>query len=303
MRSPGPVGAPRSARARRGSGRATTAARRLRPAGHADEGQGQHREARARTRRPRSRRTSTRRKPHWGVIELDGAIVEREAFSLTRRRAAPSCASSSSGCARSRRTTSSRACSSASTRSRSACPMSPSCAPRCTTSATPASSCCCHTESATQRDVPRARRVRHDRLAPLGDIAITGPSAMPVHVKPLLDKLGVAGRLHPRRRVQGRRRAADARRAVARRWRRRSARSSIAATRRWSTIDRERAQARPGDGQGADRHRAVPRRRRRRRRKLVDDVDAVRGVPRRGANGAVDEARARPRQEGPAAAR
>jgi protease-4 len=28
-------------------------------------------------------------------------------------------------------------------------------------------------------------------LAPLGEIAITGPAAMPVHVKPLLDKLGV----------------------------------------------------------------------------------------------------------------
>src|SRR5207302_743854 len=28
-------------------------------------------------------------------------------------------------------------------------------------------------------------------LAPLGDIAITGPVAMPIHVKQLLDKLGV----------------------------------------------------------------------------------------------------------------
>ncbi|HSD89520.1 MAG TPA: signal peptide peptidase SppA, partial [Kofleriaceae bacterium] len=28
-------------------------------------------------------------------------------------------------------------------------------------------------------------------LAPLGDIAITGPAAMPIHVKPLLDKLGI----------------------------------------------------------------------------------------------------------------
>ncbi len=28
-------------------------------------------------------------------------------------------------------------------------------------------------------------------LAPLGDIAVTGPAAMPIHVKPLLDKLGV----------------------------------------------------------------------------------------------------------------
>ena len=102
----------------------------------------------------------------------------------------------------------------ASTRSRSACPTRSSCAPRCTTFARRARS---------SRATPRTRRTRRTSslaacdtigLAPLGDVAITGPAAMPIHVKGAARQARRAGRLPARRRVQGRRRAADARRAV-----------------------------------------------------------------------------------------
>ena len=144
-----------------------------------------------------------------------------------------------------------------------------------------------------------SRRATGSALAPLGDIAITGPAAMPIHIKPLLDKLGVQadflhvgaykGAAEPLTRdapSQGD--GGDARR---------DPRSPLPDDGR---RDRRRAQARPGGGQGADRHRAVPvragqgREARRRGR-------GVRGVPRRGGRRrAVDEARARARRQGPA---
>jgi len=49
----------------------------------------------------------------------------------------------------------------------------------------------CHTEgvmNATYLVVAACERIG---LAPLGAVAITGPAAMPIHVKPLLDKLGI----------------------------------------------------------------------------------------------------------------
>lgn len=49
----------------------------------------------------------------------------------------------------------------------------------------------CHTESASNGTYLVLSACDSIVLAPLGEIAITGPSAMPVHVKPLLDKLGV----------------------------------------------------------------------------------------------------------------
>jgi protease-4 len=49
----------------------------------------------------------------------------------------------------------------------------------------------CHTENARNDAYLVLAACDRLALAPLGDVAITGPSAMPVHVKPLLDKLGV----------------------------------------------------------------------------------------------------------------
>jgi protease-4 len=49
----------------------------------------------------------------------------------------------------------------------------------------------CHTEDAANATYLVLAACERIGLAPLGTIAITGPAAMPIHVKPLLDKLGV----------------------------------------------------------------------------------------------------------------
>jgi protease-4 len=49
----------------------------------------------------------------------------------------------------------------------------------------------CHAESASNAGYLVLAACDRIGVAPLGDIAITGPAAMPVHVKPLLDKLGI----------------------------------------------------------------------------------------------------------------
>jgi protease-4 len=49
----------------------------------------------------------------------------------------------------------------------------------------------CHTESASNGTYLVLSACDTIALAPLGEIAITGPAAMPVHVKPLLDKLAI----------------------------------------------------------------------------------------------------------------
>jgi protease IV len=49
----------------------------------------------------------------------------------------------------------------------------------------------CHTESASNATYLVLAACDRIGLAPLGDVMITGPAAMPVHVKPLLDKLAI----------------------------------------------------------------------------------------------------------------
>jgi len=49
----------------------------------------------------------------------------------------------------------------------------------------------CHTEDASNATYLVLSACETIGLAPLGQIAVTGPAAMPIHVKPLLDKLGV----------------------------------------------------------------------------------------------------------------
>lgn len=49
----------------------------------------------------------------------------------------------------------------------------------------------CHTEDASNSTYLVLAACDQIGLAPLGQIAVTGPAAMPIHVKPLLDKLGV----------------------------------------------------------------------------------------------------------------
>jgi len=49
----------------------------------------------------------------------------------------------------------------------------------------------CHTEQASNATYLMLAACDQIAIAPLGQVAITGPAAMPIHVKPLLDKLGV----------------------------------------------------------------------------------------------------------------
>jgi len=49
----------------------------------------------------------------------------------------------------------------------------------------------CHSESASNATYLMLAACDKVGLAPLGDIMITGPAAMPIHVKPLLDKLAI----------------------------------------------------------------------------------------------------------------
>jgi len=49
----------------------------------------------------------------------------------------------------------------------------------------------CHAESASNAGYLVLAACRRIGLAPLGDVSISGPAAMPVHIKPLLDKLGI----------------------------------------------------------------------------------------------------------------
>lgn len=49
----------------------------------------------------------------------------------------------------------------------------------------------CHAEAASNAGYLVLAACDRIALAPLGEIAITGPAVMPVHVKPLLDKLGI----------------------------------------------------------------------------------------------------------------
>jgi len=49
----------------------------------------------------------------------------------------------------------------------------------------------CHTEDASNATYLVLAACDQIGLAPLGQIAVTGPAAMPIHVRPLLDKLGV----------------------------------------------------------------------------------------------------------------
>jgi len=49
----------------------------------------------------------------------------------------------------------------------------------------------CHAEHASQATYLVLAACDRIGLAPLGDVAIGGPTAMPIHIKPLLDKLGI----------------------------------------------------------------------------------------------------------------
>lgn len=130
-------------------------------------------------------------KPHWGVMKLSGGIVEREAFSLTgggRGTELRTAIDRLRGLAKDDKLTGLllriegveislpdvvelRA---AMHDFRAA-----------------GKQLACHTEDASNATYLVLAACGQIGIAPLGQIAITGPAAMPIHVKPLLDKLGV----------------------------------------------------------------------------------------------------------------
>ncbi|HUS31448.1 MAG TPA: signal peptide peptidase SppA [Kofleriaceae bacterium] len=129
-------------------------------------------------------------KPHWGVMGLDGEIVEREAFSITggggtelrhlvvRLRALAKNEQLQGLFLRIE-------------------PLSISLPDLMELRAAmhdfraAGKKLYCHTESAMNATYLVIAACDRIALAPLGDIALTGPSAMPIHVKPLLDKLSI----------------------------------------------------------------------------------------------------------------
>ena len=172
----------------------------------------------ARTRRRRSRRTSTTRSRTGASWSLRGGIVERERTVLAHRRQRArhrAAQARSTGCARSRRTpklTGPRSCASRARRLSLPDVVELRAAmhelPRRRQAARVSH------RGRVERDVPRARGVRPIGLAPLGADRDHRPGGDADPRQAAARQARRHSRLPPRRRVQGRGRAADARRAV-----------------------------------------------------------------------------------------
>jgi protease IV len=130
-------------------------------------------------------------KPHWGVMGLDGDIVEREAFSFT-----------GGGRGTELRHLATRLRALAKNGPLQGLflriePLSISLPDLIELRAAmhdfreAGKKLYCHTEAAMNSTYLVVAACDRIALAPLGEIAITGPSAMPIHVKPLLDKLSI----------------------------------------------------------------------------------------------------------------
>ncbi|MBL9018360.1 MAG: signal peptide peptidase SppA [Myxococcales bacterium] len=130
-------------------------------------------------------------KPHWGVMKLSGGIVEREAFSLT-----------GGGRGTELRTAIDRLRALAKDDTVTGLLLRvegvevslPDVVELRTAMhdfRAAGKKLVCHTEDASSSTYLVLAACDQIGLAPLGQIAITGPAAMPIHVRPLLDKLGV----------------------------------------------------------------------------------------------------------------
>jgi protease-4 len=129
-------------------------------------------------------------KPHWGVLALGGAIVEREAFSLT------------GGKGTALRTVIDRLRELAKDEHLTGLvlrvsPLQISLPDVVELRAAmhdlraAGKRLACHAEDASNATYLILAACDRIAIAPLGDVAITGPAAMPIHVKGLLDRLGV----------------------------------------------------------------------------------------------------------------
>lgn len=129
-------------------------------------------------------------KPHWGVLELSGAIVEREAYSW------------SGGSGTELRQVVARLRALAKDEHLQgllvqlagvdiSVPDVIELRAAMHELRTAGKTLACHTEDASNAAYLVLAACAQIGIAPLGQIAVTGPAAMPIHVKPLLDRLGV----------------------------------------------------------------------------------------------------------------
>jgi protease-4 len=129
-------------------------------------------------------------KPHWGVLKLDGELVEREAFSLMGGRGTEL----RQLIDRLRELAKDDQLSGVVLRVGSIAASLPDVVElRAAMHDLRAAKkqLYCHAESASNTTYLVLAACDKIALAPLGELAITGPTAMPIHVKGLLDKLGV----------------------------------------------------------------------------------------------------------------
>jgi protease-4 len=130
-------------------------------------------------------------KPHWGVMKISGDIVEREAFSLT-----------GGGRGTELRTAIDRLRALAKDDKLTGLLLRLGSLQVSLPDVTElraamhdfraaGKTLACHTEDASNSGYLVLAACEKIGIAPLGQVAITGPAAMPIHVKPLLDKLGV----------------------------------------------------------------------------------------------------------------
>jgi protease-4 len=129
-------------------------------------------------------------KPHWGVLALDGGIVERQAFSLTGGRGTELHAL----VARLRELATDDKLTGVLIRV-DAVEISQPDAVELRAAfhdlRKAGKSLACHVESASNAAYLVLAACERIGIAPLGGVAISGPAALPVHIKPLLDKLGI----------------------------------------------------------------------------------------------------------------
>jgi protease IV len=129
-------------------------------------------------------------KPHWGVLKLDGGMVEREALSLTGGRGTELRALID----RLRELASDDKLTGLLLRVESidvSLPDAVELRAAIHDVRKAGKTVACHAENAANAAYLVLAACDRIGLAPLGDIAITGPAAVPVHIKPLLDKLGI----------------------------------------------------------------------------------------------------------------
>ncbi|HEU4735387.1 MAG TPA: signal peptide peptidase SppA [Kofleriaceae bacterium] len=129
-------------------------------------------------------------RPHWGVLELGGDIVERQALSLTGGHGTELRALID----RLRDLASERTLTGVVVRTRGielSVPDAVELRAAVHDLRQAGKRVACHTENASNTAYLVLSACDRIGLAPLGDLLISGPTAMPVHIKPLLDKLGI----------------------------------------------------------------------------------------------------------------